>query len=259
MTEPLLLERERAVVDAWPASETELLEGWVLRVSGGPTHRGNSVATLETLGEANLVSRIERAEAWYASRGRLAMFQLGPCAPPELDAALAARGYLREGAALYASANPAEVVARALSSARPLEVEQLAVDVAARPSDVWLGVNSGSSRFASSMDVFRGFIERLSGRCRFVTVFTRSGEPAATALGVVSGTRFGVYAMFTRAPLRRSGAARAALRALGQAALDSGSRELYLLVEGGNTAARNLYSQCGFVDEYGYHYRAPRI
>jgi GNAT superfamily N-acetyltransferase len=259
MGESLLLERERAVVDAWPANETDSLEGWVLRVSGGPTHRGNSVATLETLGESSLASRIERAEAWYAARGRLPMFQLGPCAPPELDAALAARGYVREGAALYASASPAHVVARALQSTRPLEAEQLAVDVAARASDVWLGVNSGSSRFASSMDVFRGFLERLSGRCRFVTVFTRSGEPAATALGVISGPRFGVYAMFTRAPLRRSGAARAALRALGQAALENGAHELYLLVEGGNTSARSLYTQCGFSDDYGYHYRAPRI
>ena len=109
------------------------------------------------------------------------------------------------------------------------------------------------------MDVFRGFLERLNGRCRFVTVFTRSGEAAATALGIISGARFGVYAMFTRAPLRRSGAARAALRALGQAAVEHGARELYLLVEGGNTAARSLYSQCGFADDYGYHYRAPRV
>jgi hypothetical protein len=41
-----LLELEDMVVDAWPADEALNLRGWLLRRSGGPTHRGNSVATL---------------------------------------------------------------------------------------------------------------------------------------------------------------------------------------------------------------------
>jgi hypothetical protein len=57
----LLRELEEAVVDAWPAAETADLDGWLLRASGGPSHRGNSVATLEAGSQLELDARIERA------------------------------------------------------------------------------------------------------------------------------------------------------------------------------------------------------
>jgi RimJ/RimL family protein N-acetyltransferase len=255
-----LRELERVVVDAWPANEVAEHEGWLLRASGGPTHRGNSVATLAADGDASLDARIEGAEAWYRERGRRAMFQVGPCAAPAgLDAALAARGYRREGAALLARAEVATVLERsreARSSGAAAGDTPLPVRVESRPSAAWLALNASSSRFASSMDVFRAFLERLGGRCRFVAVCAPSGEAVASGLGIASGAYLGVYAMFTRPDFRRRGAARRALHALAQSAHEDGAtHQLYLLVEGHNTAARHLYAQCGFRDVYAYHYR----
>lgn len=240
-------ELEEAVVEAWPAAERLELDGWLLRASGGPTHRGNSVATLAAGSALDLRTRIETVEAWYHERRRPPMLQVGPCAAPEgLDAALAARGYREEGSAIMATA-PAQLVAAA-------SLSELHTSLERAPSSAWLSIAAGSSRFAASQEVFFGFLARLEGRCRFVTAHV-GGAPAATCLCITSAARLGVYAMFALPAFRRRGAARATLHAAAECALSEGQSELYLLVEGENLAARALYAQCGFRDVYRYHYR----
>jgi len=245
-------ELEQTVVDAWPASDTSALGGWILRASGGPTHRGNSVATLDATGAMSLEARIEQTEAWYRDRDRPAQFQIGPCAAPTgLDAALAARGYRKSGEALCAIA-PALGVAAGAGS-------RLAARVESSPNAAWLEIATRSSRFASTHEVFLGFLARLGSRARFVTSYAERGDAAAIGLGITSGRRLGVYAMLTLPEQRRRGAGQAALSALAESALVDGIPELYLLVEHENTAARNLYARLGFLDLYGYHYRVPGL
>ena len=252
MATQALLELEQTVVDAWPASDACEQEGWLLRASGGPTHRGNSVATLGAPGSTHLEARIERAETWYRDRGRVAMFQVGPCAAPAgLDAALEARGYVRDGEAVFSSALASVVATRGGAIAPSLTAR-----IERAPADTWLELTARSSRFAATHDVFLGFLERLGSRCRYVTVFA-DGEAVAVCLGIGSERRLGVYAMLTLPAHRRRGAACAALAALAQSALDDGIRQLYLLVERENAPARGLYARSGFGDVYNYHYRVP--
>jgi len=195
------------VVAAWPAAETANLDGWLLRASGGPTHRGNSVATLTAGSALSLGARIEGAEAWYRERDRAPMIQVGPCAAPlGLDDALAARGYGKHGEARMALA-PAAVVSQQTPSA-------LAVSVELTPSEAYLEVAARSSRFAATHDIFLGFLARLGARCRFVTAYDEEGRAVATCLGIASERRLGVYAMLTLPASRRRGAARAVLHAL---------------------------------------------
>lgn len=240
---------EQRVVEAWPAAETEELDGWLLRSSGGPTHRGNSAATLTAGHALSLDERIQRTERWYAERGRKAMFQIGPCAQPaELDQRLERRGYQKCGGAIAAVAPSATVEQHSRC--------ELQTRVELQPSAAWLAIAEGSSRHAGSRDTFRGFLQRLGPRCRYVTVWLAPEQPAAICLGITSPGRLGVNAMHTIRELRKRGAARAALHALAAHALQGGYGELYLLVESENTAARALYSRSGFQDVYAYHYRA---
>jgi ribosomal protein S18 acetylase RimI-like enzyme len=248
MTTERVRELERTVVEAWPASESLELDGWLLRSSGGPTNRGNSVAALEDGSAFSLKQRIERTEAWYRERERPVMFQVGPCsAPSGLDTALAARGYHRRGESLLMTASSAAVGARTLGRSQ--------VDVASSPSAAWLGIAAQASRFAASQDVLMGFLERLATRARFVTAYDERSEPAATCLGIISEQRVGVYSMLTLPEQRRRGAARAVLHALAQSALAQQIPELYLMVEQENLGARALYAHSGFQDAYRYHYR----
>jgi ribosomal protein S18 acetylase RimI-like enzyme len=247
MTESLAGELERLVVDAWPAAETEELDGWLLRASGGPTNRGNSVATLAAGSALGLEERIARTEQWYRERGRTAVLQIGPTAAPEgLDAALEQRGYRRHGDSVTAVAAP-QVVREHTKSVLRASVES-------SPNAEWLGIVESSSRHASTHEVLRGFLARLGARCRFVTAWVQE-QPAAIGLGITSPGRLGVYAMHTVPELRRRGAARAVLHALAGTALAEGQGELYRLVDAQNTGARSLYTHNGFRDVYHYHYR----
>ena len=245
---PSALELEQRVVEAWPAAESEELDGWLLRCSGGPTHRGNSVATLAAGSVLSLAERIQRAERWYAERGRSAMIQIGPGAqPPELDRLLEQRGYLEHGDSRAAVAPTSTVLERTTTRLQTL--------VELQPSPAWLAIAEGSSRHASTKDIFRGFLRRLGPRCRYVTAWLTPDQPAAICLGISSPGQLGVYAMHTVPELRKRGAARAALQALAAHALERGDPELYLLVDAQNTPARALYAQSGFRDVYAYHYR----
>jgi N-acetylglutamate synthase len=250
MTEQRVRELEETVVDAWPANEIARLDGWLLRASGGPTHRGNSVATHESGSALLLGARIAHTEAWYRQRGQPAMFQLGPCtSPANLDRELAARGYMKRGEALLATAPPALVVARTSCPFR--------VSIETSPSPAWLQVAAHSSRFAATQGVLFGFLSRLGERCRFLTAYTNQDEPAATCLSITSRERVGVYAMLSLPEVRRRGSARALLHALAKNSVADGASELYLLVEQGNVPARTLYAASGFQDVYPYHYRVP--
>jgi ribosomal protein S18 acetylase RimI-like enzyme len=250
MTDRRLRELEETVVDAWPASDSARLDGWLLRASGGPTHRGNSVATAGASSALTLDRRIAESEAWYRERAQPPMFQVGPCASPAgLDRELAERGYVKQGEALLAAAPPSQVVARTPSC--------FTVSVETSASSAWRKLAAQSSRFAATQTVLFGFLSRLGERCRFVTAYTEQGEPAATCLGISSGERVGVYAMLSLPELRRRGAARSMLKALAESALAEGAHELYLLVEENNAPARALYAASGFRDIYRYHYRVP--
>lgn len=245
----LLRELEEMVVDAWPAPESEELDGWLLRHSGGPSRRGNSVATLSVGTELTLDERIAKAEAWYQLHNQPAVFQVGPCAAPkELEQALIAAGYRKQSEAVLAVASPEQVLACTTRS--------FATRSDPKASEAWLAIAVGASRFTGSEAVFRGFLYRLGSRARFVTAYDEQGVPAACCMAIASEDRLGIYAMITLPEARSKGAARSLLRTLAEAAQREQMRELYLLVESENLVARSLYGRSGFQDVYKYHYRA---
>ncbi|MFM2418091.1 MAG: hypothetical protein RL385_2814 [Pseudomonadota bacterium] len=243
-----LRELEEAVVDAWPVPETEELDGWLLRRSGGPSRRGNSVSTLDLGRKLELEARIAAAEAWYAARAQRPIFQIGPAvSPKDLDSVLEARGYAVEGAAVFVSAPPAEVVMRTRDSH--------AVTLSLKPSADFVEVVRAASRFSATCDDFLSVLRALGTRCRYA-VATEHAVPVASCVGIASEGRLGIYAMITQPEQRRRGAARSLIRALAVRALQDKLDELYLLVDEENAPARALYAQAGFADVFSYHYRA---
>lgn len=247
MTTPL--ELEDAVIDAWPPAEYEELDGWGLRASGGPTKRGNSVATLGAGSALTLEERIARAEAFYRERELPPIFQVGPAATPTgLDAELAQRGYRTVGEALAAIAEPSEVLARVART-------QHETSLATSASDAWLSHAGHTSRFRDAYAVFTATLARLGTRCRFVSVRNARGAIVGTCLGIASEDRLGIYGMLVGPEARRKGVAKSLLRALAECALSERMRELYLLVEVENAVARGFYAHAGFQDLFRYHYR----
>jgi GNAT superfamily N-acetyltransferase len=237
---------EEAVISGWPASETADLDGWLLRASGGPTHRGNSVSTLRA-GTMPMDVRIAVAERWYRERAQPILVQLGPYAmPPDLDSELAARGYRIGGAASAFTASARQLSERAQSS--------LQAETTSEATKAWLAIAADGSRFATSPASLLGVLARLGSRCVYVLA-RDAGKPVAACLGVSSEEQSGVYLMLTLPSHRRRGAASALLGELARAAIARGHEQLYLLCERDNAPANALYASVGFEHRYDYHYR----
>src|SRR3954471_1983897 len=84
---------ERVHVHAWPALQTERIDGWLWRASGGGSQRANSVSTVDFTG-GDPIKAIETVEARYHALGAVARFHtFDETQPANLVALLEARGY----------------------------------------------------------------------------------------------------------------------------------------------------------------------
>jgi ribosomal protein S18 acetylase RimI-like enzyme len=246
--DPRVIELEEAAFRAWPASRVEALGGWRLRACPLPTRRINSVWTCASEGGLGLRARIAAAEAFYAGLGQQARFQLSPASqPPDLDARLAARGYVVEAPVRVQAASVADVAGHARAAG-------VTACVLERPEAEWLELAGRRGRFRDRLDAFVDLLARVGAGGGFALARV-DGEPAATALGVCEAPWCGIFAMATLAEQRRRGAARALLAALAAWGAARGARQLYLQVETDNAAALALYAAAGFRDVYAYHYR----
>jgi ribosomal protein S18 acetylase RimI-like enzyme len=241
---------EASAFAAWPAAQTETLDGWRLRFMHGVSRRANSVWPGAAVGLRSLDERVDRVEQWYAARGLRAAFQLSPAShPAALDAALAARGY-----AIDAPVSIQVASARVVAGGAP----RVPVRAHAMRTEEWFDIAARRSRFANVVDVYRGLLDRIGAAARYA-VADVGGEPAAVGLGVV-GTALGegcmgIFSMLTLPAGRRRGAAHAVLTALAARALQEGVDRLYLQVERDNAPALALYRGASFREAYGYHYR----
>ncbi len=261
MTDPVDAIERRAYA-AWPAEEVMHLGGWRLRAMRGVSRRANSVwpssgalsdhgAEREGGGAPSergveLESRIERAEAWYESKGLSAAFQLTRRATPRgLDTALERRGY-RVDAPVSIQVARARTVLRGQAGSD--------VQVSREIPDEWFEISAYKGRFARVAEVYRGLLGRIGPRARYALARV-DGEPAAVGLGVIDEGWMGIFSMLTLSSHRRRGAGRAILAGLASAALEDGVEDLYLQVERDNAGAAALYAAASFRELYGYHYR----
>ena len=248
MTSVPVLEIEEAAFRAWPAAEVVELSGWRLRFTHGVTRRANSVWPNDWRDETTLNERLEAVEAFSAARGIAPSFQLTSAArPADLDAVLAARGYAVDA--------PVIVMTRELDepSRAPFRLGFLGDRLAETGRRVAHRSSGTGSLRRRARRISRD--PRAPRRPRRLRARPLGRGPVAVGLGVTDGPWLGIFAMLTLPEARRRGAAKAVLHALTSWGAARGARRAYLQVERDNDAARALYTACGFVPAYEYHYR----
>jgi N-acetylglutamate synthase len=246
MTDPdmqLIRAFEERAFNAWPARQTLLCNGWLLRLSGGFTKRANSVNAAEP---GALFGGIRAAaEAFYGRHGLPAVFRLSPLAPPEADQELAAAG--------YEFFDPTQVACASLEGAQPSPL----VDIGSLPSSDWLdGFARAHAVDPRQREVHDAMVRALALPSAFATLRER-GTAVGFGLAVLERGAVGCFDIVVDPARRRRGHARTLTRALLQWGREEGAQVAYLQVREQNEAARRLYAGLGFEDFYRYHYRVP--
>ena len=239
MATPPISILETLALRAMPALETKMLDGWLLRASGGYAKRSNSVTCLKPA-KSNLSARIEEAERFYSAHQLPAIFRLTPICEPELEIELIARGYQAAGAT--------DVLTLALTPQPPMKS---AVTIDAIATDDWINL------FARTHDLNNHDTKILAAILSSIaprSAFARIGQQAL-GRAVFEAGYAGLFSLATSHDCRRQGHARIISQALLNWGSDQGAHHAYLQVEQDNKAALALYHSLGFQHAYSYHYR----
>lgn len=219
---------EQRSFNAWPAVRTAVMDGWLLRSSGGYTKRANSANAVQA--GALLDEGLLRAiEAWYARQQLPAIFRLSPLAGAPCDALLAARGYVLVEPSCFL-----------LRHGTPADGQLPAVPVEPRCTPAWLAGYAQASGLAPQQQPWhQRIVDGIGGQCAYATV-EQGGRSVAWGLAVLERGAVGLYDVVVAPECRGQGL---------------GRQLVCGLLRGGNRVAEQLYASLGFVPAYGYHYR----
>lgn len=240
---PLRRRIEEASLNAWPALQQVLLDGWVLRFSGGFTKRANSVVPLypSLLGP---LEKIRYCERLYEQQQLKTIFRLTTLGDyQDLDGQLAARG--------YSHIDPTRVLTRRVGSGFAGQTGFARVGLRD-----WLNVYAELAEMPQPTQALHSaLLKSIRSECIYGVQYADQA-PVACGLGVVENELVGLFDVVTDPDRRREGHASALITSLLAAGAEVGASHAYLQVVENNAPARTLYAELGFDDLYQYWYRA---
>lgn len=240
---------EEITLNTWPAEQSVLLNGWILRTAASYTKRANSVNPLyrDKRCTADLGDQIKLAEQYYEQAGLKPVFKITPyIQPANLDERLADQG--------YSVVEP--------SSVRLLDLDDLTtpdlrytVQVSESLTEEWL---NAFSQLTELSDKNRKTLTRMLSASHLqqgYVLLYNNGTPTACGLGVIQNGYMGLYDIVTASEYRRQGMAEQLLLALLHWGKSQGAKTSFLQVVQANAGASAMYDKLGFKEIYQYWYR----
>ncbi len=244
---------EEHSLNAWPALQTNLQDGWLLRFAGGYTRRANSVNPLyPCLGDP--IKNIAACEALYRARGLPVIFKITPASQPAgLDELLFERGYRREAPT---SVQLLDLPAVSDPAANPEKGPQpVKLDHSIEQAEPWLAAFSRISAAEPGREaIHRQLLQSILADCAYASL-AQGGQIVSVGLGILQGGLIGLYDIATHPEHRRRGHAARLIQRLLDWGRSGGAEHAYLQVMLNNPPALRLYERLGFRELYQYHYR----
>jgi len=240
---------EEASLNAWPALNSLLYDGWLLRFADGYTKRANSVTPLYA-SDLAASTKVGVCEALYRRQGLPPIFRLPAYAGmQELDVLLAARGYRQ--------IDITSVQGRPLTAGEISMTAGAEVLVGEEGLSRWLDTFHAINPARRDVQTHKAILGRVIGRmCPLVL---RHGDDfVACGLGILQGELLGLFDIVTRDSVRRRGYGRAVTESLLAWGRRQGAAYAYLQVMVDNEPAQRLYAGLDFSEQYRYWYRAAR-
>lgn len=237
---------EELSMNAWPALQTNLYDGWVLRFANGYTKRANSINPLYN-STIPLDKKIECCEIKYIQQNLPVVFKLTPdSCPKNIDSVLEKRGYLRLDE----------------TSVRVLKMSQYSCR---KPEGVYIEKNLNNDWFngfanCSNMVNTRNqlsakkIMDYIMGEVIYVSKKIEENI-VGCGLGVIERGYLGVFDIIVDEGYRGKGYGQDIMDGILNTAVEKGVNTAYLQVVAGNLPAEKLYDKLGFTEAYRYWYR----
>ena len=236
---------EEACLNAWPSLRQVAFGDWLLRISGGPSRRINSINP--TAGALLDLDQVRQAAATiYGDAGQATLFRV-PSFLPGIEASLQQLGLAAEGETL--------TLYRDLDPTRHAEGTEVGLAPHADPD--WL---EARARFATSTPLARQIDRSIVASILIPRAFAtarEAGRVVSIAFGALHRGLLVLEAVATDPGYRGRGHARRVVAALNDWGSATGARGACLQVLADNEAGNALYRSQGF-DRTLYRYRYYR-
>jgi len=238
---------EELAMNAWPALQTVLYDGWIVRFAKGYTKRANSVTPLYP-GTLFVDEKVEQCEHLFQQQKLRPTFRLSQAIDiSEVDAQLSTRGYKRIDT----------------TSVQTVDLYELDVEQSRRA--YLLPDYSGMESWLSSFHELSGdhrtddkthkeMLANIKGETGYMVIMTDEGV-VACGLGVVERGYLGIFDVVTNPAQRNKGYGTELMTSLLAWGKDCGADFSSLQVMTNNPAALSLYAKLGYKEQYQYWYR----
>ena len=239
---------EELAMNAWPALQTVLYDGWIVRFAKGYTKRANSVTPLYPSTLPWLDEKIHTCEQLFQKQKLRPTFRLSQATDiSEIDAQLADRNYQR------------------IDTTSVQTVDLYEIDVEQSTRAYLLPDYSGMESWLSSFHTLSGdhrsddvthkeMLANIKRETGYMVIIDKD-EVVACGLGVVERGYLGIFDVITAPNHRNKGYGTELMQSLLAWGKDCDADLSYLQVMTNNPAALNLYAKLGFVEQYQYWYR----
>ena len=244
----LLQHVEDAGLNASAPPQQRWVDGWLVRLCPGKARRSRCINAVAA-GRQPIAAKLARCEAAYAQAGLPLLFRITPFSQPAgLETHLDYLGLQPfDDTRVMVLQHLAEAEVPALPDGvalRDLPAEAFTQRVGAWRGSPLAHRQSHADRLRNSPVPFHAF------------ELVVDGEPVACGQFALEDGLVGLYDVFTHEAARGRGHARLLCGMLLGRARAMGAVHAYLQVDAANDPALAVYRGLGFVDGYGYHYRA---
>lgn len=240
---------EELSMNAWPALQTKLFDGWVLRFADGYTKRSNSINPIYS-STISLHKKLNFCEKEYEHINLPIVYKLTSDSQlKEIDEELDKRGYIRID----------ETSVRILKMNNYYQEEAGDIDIATEFSNTWINGFYKCSSITNEKDQMTAnkILKNIMGEVVCVSKLVDK-KVIGCGFGVIERDYIGIFDIVVDKSYRGNGYGKNIMHSILKTAAVKGVKTAYLQVVVGNIPAENLYENLGFKEEYKYWYRVKK-